>query len=170
MKETLHNARGADNTRVKRAFRWVITFRDFPTDSWQTVDGDSMMRDALTFFTKGRAEFFLDGVKREDRVPGTLSSEHDIVGEGGTFKLVYVEPTTRICIPRLANRGNLPVVEKMHFKEQTALQLKPGQKLLVCLGSVDIAGKIFAEEQTFRVTTAGTALCKANTILLEFLT
>ena len=93
MIETLYNANGSDNTRIRRAFRWVVTFRDFPVGSWQTVDGGSMMTQAPTLFTKGRAEFFLDGVQRGDRVPGTLSSEHEVVGLGGTFKLSYVEPT-----------------------------------------------------------------------------
>lgn len=149
MIETLHNANKNDQTRFKRAFGWVITFRDFPEGSYQTVDGDSMMTEALTFFTKGRAEFYLDGVRRGDRVPGILSSEHDVVGQGGLFKIVYVEPTTRVCIPSKINRDRLPKVKKIELTEP--ITVNAGFKALVCLGSVTIGSKVFAEESTISV-------------------
>lgn len=167
MKETLHNARGLDETRVRRAFRWVVTFRDFPEGSFQTVDGDSMMTEALTLFTKGRAEFFLDDVQRGDRVPGILSSEHDVVGQGGTFTIKYLEPTTRVCIPRNINRGKLPVVEKLTLKAGETYPFHGNY--LVCLGAVQFNSP-FRAEQSFKtdVPTTGTVL--EDAILLKFLT
>lgn len=169
MKETLHNANGLDVTRIKRAFKWVVTFRDFPKDSWQTVDGDSMMTKALTLFTKGRAEFFLDGIQRQDRVPGTLSSEHELVGLGGTFTLRYVEPTSRLCIPAKINQGKLPTVKKHIHSADEIFEVPAGIKLLVCLGEIEVNGKIFKEEQSVQVPNGG--LCKAisDVILLEFI-
>jgi hypothetical protein len=169
MIETLYNAKGKSVTRVKRAFNWVVTFRDFPVDSWQTVDGDSMMTEAFTLFTKGRAEFYLDGVKRGDRVPGIMSSEHEIVGQGGTFKLVYVEPTTRVCIPTAINKGLQPNVSKVMLKEGDKLELLLGYKGLVCSGAISIDGNIYYEERTFKVVSdakIGTAV--EDTIILDF--
>ena len=166
MKETLYNAKSKDQTRIKRAFKWVITFRDFPKDSWQTVDGDSMMSEALTFFTKGRAEFFLDGVKRGDRVPGILSSEHGIVGSGGEFKIVYVEPTTRVCIPAAINYQRLPRVTKHVLTEGETVSLKGA--FLVCLGKVSCKDKEISEERTFRLAEHSDVTALAETFLLEF--
>lgn len=169
MKETLHNANGLDVTRIKRAFKWVVTFRDFPKDSWQTVDGDSMMTKALTLFTKGRAEFFLDGVQRGDRVPGTLSSEHELVGAGGTFTLQYVEPTSRLCIPAKINQGKLPTVKKHMHAVGVVFAMPAGSKLLVCLGEINVNGKLFKEEQTVHVLSDSQITAMSDTILLEFI-
>ena len=169
MKETLFCGNGQDETRVRRAFGWIVTFRDFPTGSYQTVDGDSMMADALTYFTKGRAEFFLDGVQRGDRVPGILSSEHEVVGQGGTFLIKYVEPTTRVCIPRnvAPNRGKLPVVTQLALEAGQQLQLARGFRGLVCLGTVQVGERTFKEESTFEVTSeAVTLTCTAPKVLL----
>lgn len=167
MRETLFDAQGKDETRIRRAFGWIVTFRDFPSGSHQTVDGDSMMTEALTFFTKGRAEFYLDGVRRGDRVPGILSSEHDVVGQGGTFTLRYVEPTTRLCIPAVINHNRLPGVKK--------LELEPNQpvlvngKFLVCLGSVSVMGKDIAEESSFQTSEPRLILAAGGATLLQFL-
>jgi hypothetical protein len=170
MKETLHDAFGRDQTRIKRAFRWVVTFRDFPAGSRQTVDGDSMMTEALTLFTKGRAEFYLDGERRGDRVPGVLSTEHDLVGQGGEFELRYVEPTTRVCIPLKANAGRLPTVKKWFYDHQGQGPVLPGQKFMVCLGTATINGKTFSEEQSFQIGDTPVIMdWSANTLLLEFL-
>lgn len=169
MKETLYGAFGRDQTRVKRAFRWVITFRDFPVGSTQTVDGDSMMTEALTLFTKGRAEFYLDGERRADRVPGILSSEYEPVGLGGEFELRYVEPTTRVCIPRNANSGQLPHVKKHEFDVGGTIAVYPGQKFLVCVGSTTVNNRTFTEEQSFQITVETSMSFTANTLLLEFL-
>ena len=156
MWEYLYCSNGQDQTRVKRAFNWVITFRDFPVGSWQTVDANSMTSEALTFFTKGRAEFYLNDERRKDRVPGLLSSELEPVGvgalgEGGTFKLVYVEPTTRLCIFKGVNKDQLPVVQKIELAEGDEYYASPKSKFLICLGSVEVNDKIFNEEQTFQL-------------------
>jgi hypothetical protein len=169
MKETLYNAEGKAVTRVKRAFNWVVTFRDFPAGAWQTVDGDTMMTEALTLFTKGRAEFYLDDVKRLDRVPGTLSTEHEVVGTGGVFKLVYTEPTTRVCMPTSVNKGNQPKVTKVMLNAGDTLELPVGYKGLVCAGSIKIDDKEFLEEKTFKVITEPKiATAVSNTIILNF--
>lgn len=164
MIETLYCSNGKDETRVRRAFSWVVTFRDFPEGSYQTVDGNSMMTEALTLFTKGRALFFLDGVQRADRVPGILSSEFEPIGFGGEFKLVYVQPCTRLCIPKAINRGMLPTVSKTIL--DAGEEVEVNGKFLVCLGSVQVNGKIFTEEKTFN----GTGKCYALTpsIVLQF--
>lgn len=171
MKETLHNARRLDETRVKRAFGWVVTFRDFPEGCWQIVGGDEMMTGALTLFTKGRAEFYLDGVRRGDRVPGILSSEHDPVGLDGEFTLRYVEPTTRVCIPKNMgpNGGNLPQVSKIVLKQHEVIKVNTGFKGLVCLGSVAVSGKVFKEEQTFSVVSeVAEVKALSDVIILDF--
>lgn len=167
MRETLYAANGLDETRVKRAFSWVVTFRDFPAGSYQTVDGDSMMTEALTFFTKGCAEFYLDGVRRGDRVPGILSSEHDVVGQGGIFTLKYVEPTTRLCIPAAMNKNRLPSVKKHELRPDHPVLMHG--KFLVCLGSVSVMGKNITEERTFQTAEPRVLLANEGTILLEFL-
>ncbi len=167
MIETLYNAQGQDETRVRRAFGWVVTFRDFPVGCYQTVDGDSMMTQALTCFTKGRAEFYLDGERRGDRVPGILSSEHDIVGQGGTFTIKYVEPTTRLCIPAKINKNRLPNVKKKILQAGDTLNVSG--KYLVCLGTIEVNGKVFEEERSFFTTEPRTATALKPTILLQFL-
>ena len=167
MIETLHCSNGLDETRVRRAFGWVVTFRDFPVGSYQTVDGKSMMAEAITLFTKGRAEFYLDGVQRGDRLPGILSTEHDIVCQGGQFELRYVEPTTRVCIPYHTNRKRLPIVEK-HMLDKGEMFSANG-KFLVCLGSVEVNGTSFQEEKTFKTAEPRIGRALENSILLEFL-
>jgi hypothetical protein len=114
-----------------------------------------MMTEALTYFTKGRAEFYLDGERRGDRVPGILSSEHDVVGKGGTFTIKYVEPTSRVCIPRAAkaNKQQLPNVRQLDLKKGDTLLVRPGFKALVCLGTVAVGDREFNEEMTFEVRT-----------------
>lgn len=168
MKETLYCSNGQDETRIRRAFGWVVTFRDFPVGSYQTVDGDSMMADALTYFTKGRAEFYLDGVRRGDRVPGILSSEHDIVGKGGTFTIKYVEPTTRVCIPRglRPNRGKLPQVAQLVLQPGETRELPRGFRALVCLGAVMVGDKRFEEESSFEVASDSVTLTSMTKVLL----
>lgn len=167
MIETLHCSNGLDETRVRRAFGWVVTFRDFPAGSYQTVDGDSMMEQALTLFTKGRAEFYLDGARRGDRLPGILSSEHEVVGKGGTFELRYVEPTTRLCIPYFTNKEQLPIVKKYTVSKGELFSIDG--KFLVCVGSIDVNAKLIEEERTFRTTEPRIAKALEDTILLEFL-
>lgn len=169
MNETLYASNGLDETRLKRAFRWVITFRDFPTGSYQTVDGDSMMTEALTLFTKGRAAFYLDGVKRGDRVPGILSSEYEVLGQGGIFEIRYVEPTTRVCIPAALNNRKLPNVSKIMLRAGESIEMQPNTKILVCLGEVQVAEKIFKEEQTFTVGAEPRSItANCEVILLNF--
>lgn len=172
MKETLHCSNGRDETRVRRAFGWVVTFRDFAAGSWQTVGGDEMMTEALTYFTKGRAEFYLDGERRGDRVPGILSSEHDVVGQGGTFTIKYVEPTSRVCIPRAAkaNKRQLPNVRQLDLQRGDALLVRPGFKALVCLGSVTVGDREFKEETTFEVRTGDMKIIATadRVLLLDF--
>lgn len=167
MKETLFNAGGEDETRLRRAFGWVVTFRDFPAGSYQTVDGDSMMTEALTLFTKGRAEFFLDGVKRGDRVPGILSSEHDVVGHGGTFEIRYLEPTTRLCVPSKVNKDQLPSVKKLVLSKGDATIVDG--KYLVCLGSVEVNGKLIKEEHAFSTIEPRTLKALEDALLLQIL-
>lgn len=165
--ETLHNANRQDSTRIRRAFGWVVTFRDFPVGSYQTVRGAEMMTEAITFFTRGRAEFYLDGVRRGDRVPGILSAEHEPLGLDGEFKLVYVEPTTRVCIPAVINGNRLPTVVK-HVPTES-FQAKPGQRFLVCLGGVQTGDKAFEVEQSFKIGTSSVLVVPtADTMLLEF--
>jgi len=172
VKETLHNARRLDETRVKRAFGWVVTFRDFPEGSWQVVGGDKMMTEALTLFTKGRAEFYLDGERRGDRVPGILSSEHDLVGLNGEFTLKYVEPTTRVCIFSgfAGNKNQLPNVSKIVLHKEQQQNASAGFKALVCLGEVKVNDKIFTEEKTFSVVSNSATIeaLSEQVILLDF--
>jgi len=167
MRETLHCSNGQDETRVTRAFGWVVTFRDFPVGSYQTVDGGAMQTEALTYFTKGRAEFYLDGERRKDRVPGVLSSEHEVVGEGGTFTLKYVEPTTRVCIPGNINKNQLPVVQQLDLKRGDRMLVPVGFRALVCLGSVKVGDRTFKEESHFSVVTAASTVeALSNRVLL----
>lgn len=162
--------RGGNITaRVRRAFRWIFSFRDFTPGTVQTIRGGDMMTDAVTFFTKGRAEFYLDGVRRGDRVPGILSSDYQPVGQDGTFTVVYVEPTTRVCIPRVFNRGLLPTVKKHHALENMVLSVHAGQRLLVCLGDIEVDGRHIKEEQSVEVQVDQEINLKEGTLLLEFL-
>lgn len=167
--ETLFDALGKDQTRIKRAFKWVITFRDFPAGSFQTVRGAEMMTEALTFFTKGKAEFYLDGVRRLDRVPGILSSEYDPVGIDGEFVLKYTEPSTRVCIPSSVNHGRLPAVRKIELTAGQEYIAPTGFKALVCLGLVQINHREFSEEQSFETKISSTIKALNRTMLLEFI-
>lgn len=167
MNETLFDANGQDETRVRRAFGWIVTFRDFPAGCRQTVDGDAMMTEALTLFTKGRASFYLDGVQRADRVSGVLSSEHEVVGQGGTFELRYTEPTTRLCVPGGFNRGRLPTVRKLTLSQGETLQVDG--RYLVCLGSVCVGGKVVQVERTFVTSEPRELVALESAILLQFL-
>ncbi len=169
MIEKLFNSRGLDETRIKRAFNWVVTFRDFPEGSWQTVDSEGMIKDAVTLFTKGRAEFYLDDIRRADRLPGVLSTEHEAFPPDSTFKLVYTEPTTRVCIPRKINVDNLPSVEKILIGANATFNTKPNGRYLVCLGNISVGGKTFAEEKTFSTKESKECMALQDVILLEFL-
>lgn len=169
MIEYLYGANGGDQTRVRRAFRWVVTFRDFPAGSWQVIDSEGLIKDALTLFTKGRAEFYLNSEKRADRVPGILSTEHEAFPPGGWFKLIYVEPTTRLCIPRKPNGGKLPVVSKISLRSGEHITLPGEKKYLVCLGQVSVNSKIIDEERTFTTPSESTLTAVSDTLLLEFI-
>jgi hypothetical protein len=170
--ETLHDAEGRDRTRLKRAFGWVITFRDFPAGSWQTVKGDTMMTEAVTYFTKGRAEFYLDGDRHPDRVPGILSCDHDPIGLKGTFTIRYLEPTTRLCIPGTEgmNSHRIPKVTQFDLKEGETMELPSVFRGLVCLGQVKVGEKLFDEEQCFSVDRPGVVLTAMSlrVLLLDF--
>lgn len=168
MIEKLFNSRGLDETRVRRAFRWVVTFRDFPEGAWQTVESEGMIKDAVTLFTKGRAEFYLEGVQRGDRLPGILSTEHEPFPPGEVFKLVYAEPTTRVCIPRKINDGRLPVVEKILIPGGESIVTSAGGKYLVCLGKISVSGRTFEAERTFRTEESKECTADEDAILLEF--
>ena len=167
MKETLYCSNKLDKTRIRRAFRWVVTFRDFPIGSYQTVDGDFMMKEALTLFTKGRAEFYLEGQRRADRIPGILSSEYEAAGLEGQFELRYVEPTTRVCIPAGYNGGHLPKVRKHMISKDETIVLDG--KFLVCLGSLNVNAQTIIEEKAFQTIEARVGTALEDTILLEFL-
>lgn len=167
--ETLFNSNGLAKTRVKRAFKWVITFRDFPAGSWQEVDGSKMMTHALTLFTKGRALFFQDGVQLPDRVPGILSSDYEPTGLSSTFKLEYVEPTTRLCIPAMLNDGVLPEVEKIELSPGQVHAAKAAERFLVCLGNAKVNGKIIEEERTFHLKQDSEITSDDHCILLKIL-
>jgi hypothetical protein len=146
-----------------------VTFKDYPAESYQTVRGAEMMTEAVTLFTRGRAEFWLNGSRRGDRVPGTLSTEHEPVGTDGEFRLVYVERTSRICIPAAINGDKLPKVKKIMLNKDDTIELSNGKRMLVCIGRVNISDRVFAEQDTFEVT-AGTKTLTADesTILLDF--
>lgn len=168
--ETLHDSNGGSKTRVYRAFQWVITFRDFPAGCWQEVDGSKMMTEALTLFTKGRAEFYQDEtIRLPDRLPGILSSEHQPTGLESTFKLVYMEPTTRLCIPASINHGELPKVEKIELAAGGFTTLPAGSRVLVCLGTVTVKDRTFQEERSFTLKDEATVTATENSLLLRFL-
>jgi len=168
--ETLYNANGGSKTRLYRAFGWLITFRDFPEGCWQEVDGSKMMTEALTLFTKGRAEFYQDETHRlPDRVPGILSSEHVPTGLNSTFKLMYREPTTRLCVPASINDGKLPEVEKVDLAAGEAQTFPAGTRLLVCLGSVNVKDRTFAEEKSFTLKDEAAVTATERSLLLRFL-
>lgn len=168
--ETLYDSNGGAKTRVYRAFQWVITFRDFPAGCWQEVDGSKMMTEALTLFTKGRAEFYQDETTRlPDRLPGILSSEHQPLGLESTFKLVYMEPTTRLCIPASINHGELPTVEKVELALGGSVTLPAGSRILVCLGTVTVKDRTFHEERSFTLKDEASVTATENSLLLRFL-
>lgn len=169
IQESLHNSNRQDETRVRRAFGWVVTFRDFPVGSYQIVRGAEMMTEAVTMFTRGRAEFYLNGERRGDRLPGILSSEHEPLGLDGEFKLVYVEPTTRVCIPAEINNGKLPFVSKIVLNAGESIELRVGSRFLVCLGEVSVSDRTFVEEQTFTIVNVPKTLtANTDSILLNF--
>ena len=167
--ETLYDSNGLAKTRVKRVHKWIVTFRDFPVGSWQEVDGSKMMTHALTLFTKGRALFFQDGVQLPDRVPGILSSDYEPTGLSSTFKLEYVEPTTRLCIPAILNDGMLPEVEKIEISPGQAYTAKAAEHFLVCLGSVKVNGNLIEEERAFHLKQDSVITSDEFCILLKFL-
>ena len=137
--------------RMKRAFKWIVHFRDFPEGCIQEFSGEQIQKDALTFFTKGKAEFYYGNLKRPDRIPGILSSEQETWWDKGTFTIHYKEPTTRVCIARHLNKGLLPAVKKLEFNQGETFILNPPFKGLMCLGSIQLDDRIFNEEQTFNI-------------------
>jgi hypothetical protein len=99
-------------------------------------------------------------------VPGILSSEEPFEFFEGQFKLSYVEPTTRLCVPANINRGVLPTVRKTMLAEGERFEALG--KYLVCLGSVSVNDKVFNEESTFRADVARFGVALQPSILLEF--
>lgn len=169
IQETLFNANAQDRTAVRRAFGWVLTFKDYPAGSVQTVRGAEMMTEAVTLFTRGRAEFWLNGERRGDRVPGILSSEHEPVGIDGEFKLIYTERTSRVCIPASINRNRLPKVKKIILDDNETRQFEPRTRLVVCTGSISVQDRIFNEQDSIEICTNSKVLRSiGHTILLDF--
>jgi hypothetical protein len=169
MKEITYNGSGTVS-RIKRAFGWIVTFRNFPPGCEQTVDGASISDEAVTLWTKGRVELYYNNERKLDRVPGVLSTEIEKYwDQTGEFKLVYNEPSTRVCIFQGINKGRLPHVTKIALDQGQMAELAPGSKILVCLGSVEVADRTFNEESTFSVGNQ-TRSCRANeyTLLLDF--
>lgn len=130
-----------------------------------------MMTEAVTLFTKGRAEFRLGKERRRDRVPGILSSEEPFAfkDSDGDFRLDYVENTTRVCIPSIANKGRVPNLSKIELKSGKSFEGAVGFKAMVCLGAISVQDRLFSEEQSFEITTeAKTITALEDTILLDF--
>jgi hypothetical protein len=158
-------------TRVKRAFGWVVTFRDVPKGCEQRVIGTAMMTEAITYCTKGTAELYLNDQRQPDRVPGILSSDQlpRPDAEGKIWKLVYVEPCTRVCIPDTYNKGRLPNLTKIELVDNQSYEFPLGFKGLVCLGKLVFDGKEFNEEQQFQIKDiAKTATAQGTTYILDF--
>jgi len=158
-------------TRVKRAFGWVVTFRDIPQGCEQRIFGTSMMTEAVTYCTKGVAELYLNDDRQPDRVPGLLSSDQlprpDAVGK--IWRLSYVQPCTRVCIPDSFNKGRLPSLTKIELADGQTHEFPVGFKGLVCLGKLIFDGKEFTEEQQFQIKdTAKTAQAQGTTYILNF--
>ena len=168
MIETLFNTNRNDRTRIKNSFGWVVTFRDFPAGSYQTTESDNLAKHALSLYTKGCGEFYCDGKRLADRVPGTLSSEHPEDWCGTNYKTVFNVPTTRLCIPAELNNWKLPTF-KMYLLEQGESRLvEAGGKFLLCLGSVDVNNKVFKEEQSFTNANEAFVTALEKVILLEY--
>jgi hypothetical protein len=170
IEETINLADQIRDRRI-RAFRWLVLFRDFPKDCEQRFYGKSMVTEAITLFTKGRAQLLFDGEPQEDRVPGTFSGDYvpDDSWEGKQFRLIHLEPTTRVCIPLTLNRKDLPTVTKIELNDGETREFSVGFRGLVCLGSLTIGSRMFPEETSFRVVdSAKTGQSSGRTIILKF--
>ncbi len=170
IEETLNLADQIKDRRY-RVFKWLVLFRDFPAECEQRFYGKSMVEDAVTLFTKGRAQLYYDGQLQEDRLPGTFSRDYSVDDswEGKVFRLVHLEPTTRVCMPLVLNRKGLPPVTKIDLSDGESLEFSVGFRGLVCLGSIIIAERSFPEETSFKIVDSpkiGRAV--GRTLILRF--
>lgn len=167
MEETFE---GVPTDRLKRAFGWIVSFRDFTQGCRQVFGGNGTDVEAISLLTKGRYEHYYKGGRNPDRVSGDITSEIADYWTQGVFEHKYVEPSTRVCIYRWFNNGRLPEVRKIEMQEGEEILLPAGAKLLICLGSVQAADKVFEEESVLMV--GGTPRhCKAiqrNVLMLDF--
>lgn len=171
MIEETYNLSEPVKDRIKRSFGWIVLFREFPKDAEQRFYGRSMVDDAVTLFTKGFAELYYDGQRQTDRVPGTFSLDYTSQAEweGKVFRLVYTEPTTRICIPKTMNRGSLPQVTKIELAHGQSYEFPVGFKGLVCLGKLCFQDREISEENIFKIVDQEkTATANGNVIVLRF--
>lgn len=158
-------------TRVRRAFGWVVFFRDFAQYSEQEIITPQIIEEAVTLFTKGRAELWVNDVQETDRLPGLFSLEKEPRTDNSvkTWKFVYTEPTTRVCIAQEYNRNKLPNVTKIELADGETIEFSPGFRGLVCLGSIVFPSRTFLEEQSFTVvSTPKTAQAQGRTFILDF--
>jgi hypothetical protein len=161
---------GLPTDRLKRAFSWIVMFRNFPAGCQQTFNGNSEEPEAISLHTKGRYEYYYKDGCNSSSIIGTLTSEIFEFWKQGTFNVTYVEPTTRVCIYRWFNNGRLPDVQKVVLQQNQELMLPPKTKMLVCLGSVQIGDKVFSEETTFTIGDTARQ-CKAldsNVLMIDF--
>lgn len=167
MKEDLYNANDKGMSTVRRAFKWLYLIRSFPKDSIQILDRE-MIDNTVSIFTDGRAEFYHEEERRDDRVPGTFSKEADLTDLNGNFIIKYTEDTSRICIPAMINKGKIPTVKKIILDQHSVTSFSKGFKCLICVGKLRVNEKIFEKYNTVQLQSDSEFEALEKTILLDF--
>lgn len=92
----------------------------------------------ITLWTKGCIRGTRpDGSATEPRVPGSFNQDRGIF-EPGEYQFVAQEDSEWWCINWIANRRSLPEVRAVRLAVGEMLELKPGDRLLICAGQAEL--------------------------------
>ncbi len=164
----------ADQTesRHRRAFGWIVSFRDFAANTEQKFKLNQSNIDAVTFLCKGHVRAFLeDQFWLETTNPGDSSDSQVYAPQAKdkTWKFVYATDTTRVCIFKDFNKGQLPKLTTLVLDDGQSYEFPVGYKGLVCTGSLEFENKTFDIEKNFTIVNgAKIATARGQTFILDF--
>jgi hypothetical protein len=169
--ETLAGGERPRSVLSKRAFGWIAVFLSFRAGITQTLTYTNLPEEERTYiYTRGKAELYINGQHITTLVPGSVSSDLPKTELGATFELRFIEETSRVCLPAAVNRGKVPTIRKIILEPGESFEGVHGERFLVCLGSVSIGARTFAEKESFEVSsTSVSATATERTIVIQFI-
>jgi hypothetical protein len=169
--ETLAGGEHPRSVLIKRAFGWITVFLSFRAGITQTLTYTNLPEEERTYiYTRGKAELYINDQYVTTLVPGSVSTDLPSTELGAKFELRFIEETTRVCMPATSNHGKVPKIRKIMLEPGESFEGAHGERFLVCLGSVSIGARTFAEKESFEVSsTSISATATERTIVVQFI-